>query len=53
MHLKSEVYEDLNVNRCCSYFFLFLGGGEICQLFPGFFFSFWGATLGEKVAYLF
>ena len=45
MNLKIEVYEDLTVNRCCSYF-LFLGG-DLLAFSWGFFF-FWGATLGEK-----
>ena len=51
MYLKSEVYEDLIVNRYCSYFFFF-GGGRFAGFFLGFFLFFW-ATLGKKVAYLF
>ena len=49
MNLKSEVYEDLTVNRCCSYFFF--GGGDL-PAFSWFFFFFWGYIRGKSSIFI-
>ena len=46
MNLKSEVYEDLTVNRCCSYFFFW--GGDLPAFSWGFFFFLGGGYIGKK-----